>query len=101
MAVRRRVEVRGPAAAAHCAKACSGRANLQDPPSRCARAMDGALVVALWLACSLAAVGISLARTPVAAQPPWLVPTSVLLGPIGIIVLVAWTVSHRPRPSAP
>lgn len=61
--------------------------------------MDAALLVALWLACSLAVVGVQMARgRSKGHDPEWLVPASVLLGPVGLVVLVGWTVSHRPRP---
>lgn len=63
--------------------------------------MDGALLVALWLACSFAAAGIALARGSKANEPAWLVPASVLLGPVGLVVLLGWTLRHRPRGSTP
>jgi hypothetical protein len=68
-----------------------------------ARAMDGALVVAVWFASALLVFGVALARGVAAALPPWLLVAMVVLGPAGVLLLVLWLRGRRgvTRPAAP
>lgn len=58
--------------------------------------MDGALLVAVWFASELLIIGVALARgRPPATFPTWLLVTMVVLGPAGLLVLLAWVWGHR------
>lgn len=56
--------------------------------------MDGALLMGVWFASALLVFGVTLVRAG-RPFPTWLVVTMVLLGPAGLLLLIAWMRGHR------